>query len=362
LVRDAQGRKMSKSLGNGIDPLEIIDQYGADALRFALATNNSPGNDMRFSDEKIEASRNFANKIWNAARFILMNLSIDQILPPAQFTDLSIEDKWLLSKFNRLVREVSDNLDKYELGVALAKLYDFIWDVFCDWYIELVKPRLLDRECATGVTAQNTLAYVFTSTLQLLHPFMPFITEEIWQKFPHEKESIMISTWPIFDEKLCFDAEEEAMKRIIDIITAIRNRRSEMNVPVSKKVPLYIQTEFQSDFAKSEAFLMRLAGANSISYENDYDPETCVSIVTESATVFIPLFELLDVEKEKQRLETEIKKVLSEIERIQKKLSNEQFVSKAPEKVVNMEREKLSGYQNTLQNLENSKKALNRNL
>jgi len=352
LVRDAQGRKMSKSLGNGIDPLLIIDQYGADALRFALATNNSPGNDMRFSDEKIESARNFANKLWNAARFILMNLDIEEVLDPQTVSGLAIEDKWILSKFNTLAAEVSDNIDKYELGIALAKLYDFIWDLFCDWYIELVKPRLLDPECSSRVAAQNTLAYVFSSTMQLLHPFMPFITEEIWQKFPHEGESIMISAWPTYKEELSFTDEEEALKRIIDVISAIRNRRSEMNVPASKKVPVFIQSNFHNDFRESVAFLTRLAGASEISFEKAYNPEECVSIVTDSASVFIPLFELLDVEKEKERLTGEKKKVLAEIERIEKKLSNEQFVSKAPEKVVHAEREKLAGYQKTLANIE----------
>jgi len=352
LVRDAQGRKMSKSLGNGIDPLLIIDQYGADALRFALATNNSPGNDMRFSDEKIESARNFANKIWNAARFILMNLDIERVVEPETVDGLAIEDKWILSKFNTLVTEVSENLDKYELGIALGKLYDFIWDLFCDWYIELVKPRLLDAECNTRIAAQNTLAFVFSSTMQLLHPFMPFITEEIWQKFPHEGESIMISAWPTTTDKLSFNTEEEAMKRIIDVISAIRNRRNEMNVPASKKVPVYIQSDFHSDFRESVAFLTRLAGASEISFEKNYNPEECVSIVTDSATVFIPLFELIDLEKEKARLDGERKKVLVEIERLEKKLSNEQFVSKAPEKVVAAEREKLAGYQKTLSNIE----------
>jgi len=361
LVRDAQGRKMSKSLGNGIDPLEIIDQYGADALRFALATNNSPGNDMRFSDEKIESARNFANKLWNAGRFILMNLDISSVLPPASVPHLAIEDKWILSKFNRLSSEVSENIEKFELGVALAKLYDFIWDVFCDWYIELVKPRLLDPACKNRLAAQNTLAFVFSSTLKLLHPFMPFITEEIWQKFPHEGESIMISAWPTESEDLNFVAEEEALKRILDVISAIRNRRSEMNVPASRKVPLFIQTAYQKDFEDSSAFLTRLAGASSVSFEITCDAETCVSIVTDSATVLIPLFELLDVEKEKERLAAEKKKILMEIARIETKLSNEQFVKKAPEKVVLAEREKLIGYQKTLQNIEETEKVLFKN-
>ncbi len=358
LVRDAQGRKMSKSLGNGIDPLEIIDHYGADALRFALTTNNSPGNDMRFSDEKIESARNFANKIWNAGRFILMNLDIDHTVSPETVPGLAIEDKWILSRFNKLAREVSDNLDKYELGVALGKLYDFIWDVFCDWYIELVKPRLLDPECKNRLAAQNTLVFVFSSTLKLLHPFMPFITEEIWQKFPHEGESIMIAPWPVSCNELSFDEEEEKIKRIIDVISAVRNRRSEMNVPASRKVPLYIQTAFVKDFSESQAFLTRLASASSISFENAPDPESCVSIVTDAATISIPLFELLDIEKEKERLAGEKKKTLLEIERIEKKLSNEQFVSRAPQAVVDGEREKLKNYKATLENIESTIKTL----
>ena len=352
LVRDAQGRKMSKSLGNGIDPLEIIDRYGADALRFALASNNSPGNDMRFSDERIESARNFANKIWNAARFILMNLGIETVTDPEKVEGLAIEDQWILSKFNRLAKEVSENIDKYELGIALSKLYDFIWDQFCDWYIELVKPRLLDPECKNRLAAQNTLAYVFSSTMKLLHPFMPFITEEIWQKFPHDGESIMIAAWPCASDAFDFTAEEDALKRILDVITAIRNRRSEMNVPASRKVPLFIQTSYRSDFEASTAFLTRLAGASELSFEDVAEPESCVSIVTDSATVLIPLFELLDVEKEKQRLDVEKKKVNDEIERLEKKLSNEQFVAKAPEKVVQAEREKLAGYKATLENIE----------
>ncbi len=351
LVRDAKGRKMSKSLGNGIDPLLIIDQYGADALRFALASNNSPGNDMRFSDERIESARNFANKIWNAARYILMNLKVKTVSDPATLSGLAIEDKWVLTKFNRVCREVSENLDRYELGVALAKLYDFIWDVFCDWYIELVKPRLFDEDCPTRDAAQNTLAFVFTSTLKLLHPFMPFITEEIWQKFPHEGESIMISAWPEAREDLNFPAEEESLEKIIAVIVAIRNRRNEMNVPASKKVPIYIETEAQKDFEESTAFLMRLAGAGEVHFDRDFDPEKSVAIATDAASVFIPLLELLDPVAEKARLESEKEKTLCEIERIVAKLSNEQFVSKAPEKVVNGEKDKLKAYQNALENI-----------
>ena len=354
LVRDAQGRKMSKSLGNGIDPLLIIDQYGADALRFALASNNSPGNDMRFSDERIEAARNFANKIWNAARFILMNLKIDCVEDPSKIQDLALEDQWILTKFNRLCREVNENLEKYELGVALSKLYDFIWDVFCDWYIELCKPRLMDAECPTSRAAQNTLAFVFTSTLKLLHPFMPFITEEIWQKFPHEGESIMIASFPTEREDLSFPEKESALEKVIAVISAVRNRRSEMNVAPSKKVPLFIQTDSEKDFSDSTAFLTRLAGASEVRFDHGFDAEKSVAISTDSASVFIPLFEIIDPVAEKARLDGEREKLLNEKKRLEGKLSNEQFVSKAPEKVVNAEREKLKNCICALENLEST--------
>ena len=289
-----------------------------------------------------------------------MNLQIESISDPLSLPNLAIEDKWILSKFNTLVEEVTENLEKYELGVALAKLYDFMWDVFCDWYIELVKPRLLNADSAETLAAQNVLAFVFTSALKLLHPFMPFITEEIWQKFPHEGESIMISDWPCADPRFNFCQEEETMKRILEVITSIRNRRSEMNVPVSKKVPLFIRTDHIDSFRDSAPFLMRLAGAASISFDEVSDPENCVSIVTDSATVLIPLFELLDIEKEKERLNGERKKILLEIDRLEKKLSNEQFVQKAPEKVVAAEREKLRNYHTTLANIEATLKTLNR--
>jgi len=367
LVRDAQGRKMSKSLGNGIDPLLIIDKYGADALRFALATGNSPGNDMRFSDEKIEAARNFCNKLWNASRFVLMNLEIEDIEAPHGLA-LEAEDKWVLSAYNKLINEVSDNLDKFELGIALQKLYDFTWDIFCDWYIELVKPRLFksqdgvesEEKLASRVTAQHTLAFVLSGICKMLHPFIPFITEEIYSALPTGEESVMISAWPVSLEGELYVKESESINKIIEIIVAIRNRRAEMNVPHSKKTSVHIKTSEPDTFASSEAFFMRLAGASGIviSSEEPENASACVAVATDSAVAYLPLAEIVDVEKEKERLAKERTKLLGEIERIEKKLSNEEFIKKAPEKVINAEKEKLSGYKNALANVENAEASL----
>ena len=354
LVRDAQGRKMSKSLGNGIDPLEVIEKYGADALRYALATGNSPGNDMRFSDEKIEAARNFNNKIWNASRFVLMNLDIENVELPAE-ADLEIEDKWILSLYNKTVKEVCANLDNFELGIALAKLYDFIWDIFCDWYIELLKPRFADRGTKTNIVAQNVITYVLSNTLKLLHPFMPFITEEIWQTLPHAGESIMVSEYPSYKEELNFEKEEVIMDRLIAAIRAIRNRRNEMNVPPSKKAALFISSTYADTYnEKTEAFFIKLASASQISYVETYEDENAVQIITDSAKIFIPMGDLIDFAKEKERLEKEKAKQLSEIERIEKKLSNEGFVSKAPQAVIDGEKEKLAKYKEVLLGIENA--------
>ena len=342
LVRDAQGRKMSKSLGNGIDPLEIIDKYGADALRFTLATNNSPGNDMRFSDEKVEASRNFANKIWNASRFILMNLDESEPaphIPPV----LDFEDKWILSQYNELVKGVTDSLDSYELGIAVQKLYDFIWDVLCDWYIELCKIRL-QTGGEKAATAKAVLVYVMSNTLKLLHPFMPFITEEIWQTLPHEGESIMISAFPTFREDLCYPEEEAEFSRIMDAIRAVRNRRAEMNVPPSKKAKLFIATAYTDTFRQGAVFFTRLASASEVEVAPQFALDGCVSVVTSDATIYIPLDELIDKEKEKERLNRELKAAQGELARVQGKLNNPGFVSKAPEAVVNAEREKLGKF------------------
>lgn len=347
LVRDAQGRKMSKSLGNGIDPLEVVEKYGADALRFALTTGNSPGNDMRFSDEKIEAARNFANKLWNAARFVLMNLTTDETGLPCS-DELALEDRWILTCFERLTTEVTENIDRYELGVALSKLYDFVWDVFCDWYIELVKPRLSSGD----VNAQRVIVFVLSETLKLLHPFMPFITEEIWQSLPHDGESIMISAYPKYNEELVFGSDEQKMDRIIACIRAIRNRRAEMNVPPSKKAALYIVTADRETFEAGSGFFGKLASASEVHVVDGYHADDAVQIVSDAATIYIPLAEMIDFEKELARLSADREKTLSEIARIEKKLANEGFVSKAPAAVVEGERKKLDGYRDTLDNIE----------
>ncbi len=352
LVRDSQGRKMSKSLGNGIDPLEIIDKYGADALRFALATGNSPGNDMRFSDEKIESARNFINKIWNASRFVRMNLTIDKAVLPDK-DKLSIEDKWIVSKLNTLTGEVRANIDNYELGVALSKLYDFVWNVFCDWYIELAKARLNNKDTEENLVAQNTICYVLTETLKLLHPFMPFITEEIWQALPHEGESIMISRFPEQSGSREFPEEEAAMERLISAIKAVRNRRAEMNVAPSKKAKLMIVTDHREAFNdKTSVFFERLASASSVEYPDSFCDDSAVCIVTESASLYIPLADVIDKEKELSRLDKEMTNVKGEIERLEKKLSNQGFVAKAPAAVVEGEKAKLAKYNDVLCGLE----------
>ena len=352
LVRDAQGRKMSKSLGNGIDPLEIIKQYGADALRFALATGNSPGNDMRFSDEKIEAARNFANKLWNASRFVRMNLTIDEIKLPDE-DKLALEDKWILNEFNALCETVVTNLDNFEVGVALGSIYSFTWDVFCDWYIELAKARLNEKDTEANLICQNVIAYVLSNTLKLLHPFMPFITEEIYQALPHECESIMISKYPSACDCLSFPADAEKMTKIIDAIKAIRIRRSEMNVPPSKKAKVYLATKYADIFASAEAFFVRLASASELIVadsfsEDEVSADNAVQIITDSAAIYLPLSDIIDFEKEKARLEGEREKLEGEIERIEKKLSNEGFVAKAPAAVVDGERAKMAKYRENL--------------
>ena len=356
LVRDAKGRKMSKSLGNGIDPLEIIDQYGADALRFALATGNSPGNDMRFSDEKIEAARNFANKLWNASRFVRMNLTIDKITLP-QEKDLALEDTWILKKLNDLVTAATKALDSYEVGVALSAIYDFIWDIFCDWYIELCKIRLSDKENGNNLTAQNVISYVLTVALKLLHPFMPFITEEIYQSLPHEDESIMISAYPTFDAKFDFTADAERMERLIAAIRAIRARRNEMNIVPSRKAKVYIATKYSDSFNENTAvFFSRLASASETLIAESFDSsvisaDDAVQIVTDAASIFLPLSDIIDVEKEREKLEGELKKTEGEIARLEGKLSNQGFVAKAPAAVVEGEKEKLAKYKEKLEGI-----------
>ena len=356
LVRDAQGRKMSKSLGNGVDPLEVIEEFGADALRFTLATGNSPGNDMRYSVEKVTASRNFANKIWNASRFVQMNLNISELKVPE---NLCIEDKWILTKYNSLVEEVTENLDKFELGVAVAKLYDFIWDVFCDWYIELVKPRLYDAEDPTNETAQYVLSYVLSNTLKLLHPFMPFITEEIWLSLPHEGESIVISDWPKASDALSFPEEASQMEMIMNAVKAVRNKRAEMNIPPSKKASMVIVTDHKDVFESGSVFFTKLASASTVDVVSEKSgiDDTYVAVIVEGAQIYMPMGELVDAEKEIARLKEEQKKLIGEIKRVEGKLSNEGFVAKAPAHVVEEEKAKGEKYKQMLIQVEESLKA-----
>ena len=367
LVRDDKGRKMSKSLGNGIDPLEIAEKYGADALRFNLITGNSPGNDMRFYVEKYEAMRNFANKIWNASRFVMMNLTIDQVELPEK---LELEDKWVLSKLNTLIREVTENMDAYELGVASAKVYDFIWDTYCDWYIELTKDRM--RSADTAENAQNVLCYVLIQVLRLLHPFMPFITEEIYQALPHmagqEGGFIMTSPWPVWREDLNFRDEEEAMEMVMDAIRAIRGRRAEMNVAPSRKVKLTIATAYHDVFTAGAPFFLRLASAGEVEVipaaqagsSDEMRREGMVEVITHAARVFMPLAELVDVKAELERIAKEKAKAEGHLKGIEAKLSNEAFTSKAPAHIVQNQRDQAEKLRSLIAQLDASAAALNK--
>ncbi|MCT4686502.1 valine--tRNA ligase [Vallitalea sp.] len=353
LVRDSQGRKMSKSLGNGIDPLEVIKQYGADALRLTLMTGNAPGNDMRYYDEKVEASRNFANKIWNASRFILMNLENIEEREVA-LDELTPADRWILSKANTLVKDVTENMEKYELGIAVAKLYDFIWEEFCDWYIEMVKPRLYNDDDDTKAAALWTLRNVLITSLKLLHPYMPFITEEIFTFLQDKEESIMVSNWPEFKEEWNFTAEESEIELIKQAVRSIRNVRAEMNVPPSKKAKVFVvsdKEEVRNTFQKGKVFFATLGYANEVVIQNNKDgiDNDAVSTVIEDATIFMPFAELVDIQKEIERLKAEEKKLESELDRVNKKLANERFVSKAPEKVVAEEKAKLEKYSSMME-------------
>ena len=361
LVRDDKGRKMSKSLGNGIDPLEMAEKYGADALRFNLITGNSPGNDARFYVEKCEAMRNFANKIWNASRFVMMNLTIDHVELPEQ---LELEDKWVLSKLNTLVKEVTDNMDAFEIGVASAKVYDFIWDTYCDWFIELCKARLTGDDERSKVNAQNVLCYVLIETLKLLHPFMPFITEEIYQALPHTAEDkgefIMLQKWPEYRAELSFPQEEEAMGLIIDAITAIRAHRNEMNVAPSKKVHYTIATAHADTFARGIPFFKRLASASDVTVAdaNIPTPDGSIEVVTHAARVLMPLAELVDFEKELARIAKEKANAEKQLAGIENKLSNQGFIAKAPEAVVNGAREDAAKLRALIEKLDASAAAM----
>ena len=353
LVRDSQGRKMSKSLGNGIDPLDMCEQFGADALRFNLITGNSPGNDMRFYVEKCEAMRNFCNKLWNASRFVMMNLTIERNELPEK---LEIEDKWILSKLNDVTRQVCENMDSFELGVAAGKIYDFIWDSYCDWYIELTKPRLNGTDEESRLAAQKVLLYVLTEILKLLHPFMPFITEEIWQALPHEGEALMIERYPSYRDELSFPQDEENFEIVMNAIKAVRARRSEMNVPPSKKAHLIIATEKKAAFEAGVNYICKLAYASEVSVL-DAPPEKTdgmVSVVTDNARMFMPMAELVDMEKEKARMEKELANAEKQLAGQIAKLSNQNFVTRAPESVVNVEREKKAKLEALIENLKAS--------
>ena len=357
LVRDSQGRKMSKSLGNGIDPLEMAEKYGADALRFNLITGNSPGNDMRFYVEKCEAMRNFCNKIWNASRFVMMNLTVEDNHLPEK---LETEDKWILSKLDRVIKEVCDNMDSFELGVAAGKIYDFIWDDYCDWYIELTKPRLNGGDEAAKEGAQRVLLYVLVEILKLLHPFMPFITEEIWQALPHEGDALMMQSYPVYDESLNFPEDETSFGMVMDAIKAVRARRAEMNVPPSRKSRLIIVTDKTKAFNDGEKFICKLAYASGIEVRAELSESTdgMVSVITDNARMFMPMAELVDLEKERTRMEKELANAKKQLDGQIAKLANENFVSRAPEKVVNVEREKKAKLEALIENLEESLKNL----
>ena len=349
LVRDDQGRKMSKSLGNGIDPLEIIEKYGADALRLTLITGNAPGNDMRFYMERVEANRNFANKIWNASRFIMMNMEGKEIGKVAN-DDLQPADKWIISKLNNLVKEVTDNMESFELGIAVQKIYDFIWDEFCDWYIEMVKPRLYNSDDKKSQDAAlYTLKTVLIDALKLLHPYMPFITEEIFTTLQSEEESIMVSEWPVFTADRAFEKDESDIEIIKDAVRGIRNVRTQMNVPPSKMASVYVvsdKKEILDTFTESKLFFASLAYASDVTMQGDKAgiADDAVSVVIHNAVLYIPFAELVDIKQEIERLKKEEQKLTAELARVNGMLNNEKFVSKAPEAKILEERAKLEKY------------------
>ena len=357
LVRDSQGRKMSKSLGNGIDPLEIIDKYGADALRLTLITGNAPGNDMRFYNERVENSRNFANKVWNASRFIMMNLADNTVTKPAD-SELETVDKWIISKVNTLAKDVTENMDKFELGIAVQKVYDFIWDEFCDWYIEMIKPRMYSEEyTASKNAALYTAKFTLTNALKLLHPYMPFITEEIFCTLQSEEETIMLSQWPVYDEAMNFAAEEAKVERAKDLVKGMRNLRTSMDVPPSRKAAIHIvsdSAEVRAIFTEVEGIYKTLAGATEVFVQADKAgiSEDAVSAVIPDATLYVPLEDLVDFEKEKERLLKEKEKLEKELARSRGMLSNEKFISKAPEAKIAEEREKLAKYEQMMAQVE----------
>jgi valyl-tRNA synthetase len=360
LVRDDKGRKMSKSLGNGIDPLEMIEKFGCDALRMNMVMGNSPGNDMRFYVERCEAMRNFANKLWNASRYVLMNLKEGAVNALPENEKLTNADKWVLSKLNSLIAEVTDNMERYELGVAIQKVYDFLWDTYCDWYIELTKARLYSDDEAQKNTALQVLVYVLDQTLRLLHPFMPFITEEIWQSLPHDGDALIAAQWPVYEDALAFPTEESLMESVMSAIRSIRNRRAEMNVPPSTKAALYVLTSKPQVFIEGQDFIQRLAYADQVTIL-DNEPENIDKLVcctTADAKLYIPMGQLVDVKKELERLDKELEKANKNLAVIEGKLSNENFTARAPENVVNAEREKAEKARNLITQLTQSREAL----
>ena len=358
LLRDSQGRKMSKSLGNGIDPVEVIDQYGADALRFTLVTGNSPGNDARYSEEKVAASRNFANKIWNAARFIHMNIDGKDV-PCALPETLTLEDQWIVSRFNTVAKEVTENLEKFELGMAVQKLYDFLWDDFCDWYIELAKIRLNSADEAAAQGARQVLVWTLGSTLKLLHPFMPFVTEEIWQSLPHEGEALIVAPWPKYEEGHAFPQAEAEMKKVMELITAVRTRRSEMNVPPSKKAHLMVETAAPQAFVTEQEAIARLAYCSSVEVGGHFEQtEGSVTVVTAACRGYLPMDDLVDKKAETARLQKELEGAKKQLATAQAKLQNEKFISKAPQNVIDGVKDNAKKLQEKVRMIEESLKAL----
>uniref|UniRef100_UPI003FF12B4D valine--tRNA ligase n=2 Tax=Faecalibacterium sp. TaxID=1971605 RepID=UPI003FF12B4D len=360
IVRDSQGRKMSKSLGNGIDPLEVIAQYGADALRFMLLDGSTPGNDMRYSEKKVEAARNFANKLWNATRFVLMNLPEDFQPGLPEESKLDMSDKWVLTKLNQVAGAMTDNLDHYEMGLAAAKINSFIWDVYCDWFIEIAKPRLNSGDAEQADTARRVLVYVLDKALKLLHPFMPFITEELYQALPGSAETIMTQSWPTFDEAHNWAEEEEAFEKVMDYIKAVRTMRTEMNVHPAKKTSMIIETADPAPFRNAEVYLAKFAFATDVTFTEKYEGSTdgMVQVSTHTARGFIPMMELIDREKELARLNKEKAKAEKELAMFENQLANPKFVERAPAALVEEIRAKRTNSQSKLANIEQSIKAL----
>ncbi|MBR1736542.1 MAG: class I tRNA ligase family protein, partial [Firmicutes bacterium] len=361
LVRDSQGRKMSKSLGNGIDPLEIIKVHGADALRLTLITGNAPGNDLRFYEERVEANKNFLNKIWNATRFVMMNIGDNDV--KCDESELTDADKWILSKMNRLVKDVTANLDAYDLGIAVGNIYDFIWDEYCDWYIEMVKPRLYNENDKTRNAALWTLKKVLIDAMKLMHPFIPFVTEEIFMSLQSEEETIMLSSWPVYDEKYNFENEENAIELIKSAVKNIRNIRAQMNVVPSKKVKVFVVSDnenVKNIFENGRVFFASLGYASEVVIQSGMDGigDDAVSAVIQNGVIYMPFAELVDIAKEKERLAKEKSKLVKEVQRVEGKLSNEGFISKAPEKVINEEKAKLEKYTGMLKQVEEQIKKL----